>query len=259
MANMMRKAGYEVEEAVPFKWQMTRSGDAQDRINRLQDELQQKAPKGIIRTREAEGARLAKIADRIKSEEPEDLHDCLLPIWSAHAESVAQQWVQQDTASLQKFAGTDWPMLKSLIVQALEADRALCMLGMDSCNESAHSRLWSAIGKALSGYLKKMAEGGAPAVRILDVAKRADALGVVSPGLMDAAWAAVRRDAQLEADIAFDLFLKAYNASGKKLGDPSVRAALLRALSAEKAADMVGVEIDRARQYAAPPPPPAGS
>lgn len=250
LEDSMRSAGYSVERG-SWTWEMKRTEDASDKIKALRDELQKKAPAGTYRSREAEGRRLAKIADRIKFEETEELQACLFPIWLAHAEQESAQWVAQDAPKVASFNG-DWGALQGLIRQALDADRSLALTGRDTCWTNLHKDLWDAIRQALSRHLERMASGQAPISQINQALKQAELLGAVSPGLSEQVWATLRQEATQKADLTYSAYqaaLKSAIARGvpteRRLVDPEVQKALVAALNAERAANAAGVEIHR--------------
>lgn len=249
MAASMQEAGFQVE-MVPCRWSMRRIEDASDKVQALREELIRKAPSGIHRTREAEAQRLAKIADRIR-QEPKEIQDCLFTIWMAHVQGVYTSWVQEDAPKLRAYRG-DWPGLQALVRRALEADRGLSLLGLDTCSESAHRELWNALGLAFSHYLKRMCKGEVSHVHLLDAIKAADLLGSISPQLYQAAWESLQREAVNLADIAYAAFTaQMKQARGRGLNrseamkDPVVAEAFNKAILTEKSASAVGVNLNR--------------
>lgn len=251
IAKMSEASGYTIEW-LPAKWQMTRVEDPSDKIAKLKEELNRKPPAGIVQRRESEGTRLGKIADGIKKE-PKELQECLYAIWFEHVKKVFQEWVLQDTAKLRGYNG-DYQGLQSLARQALEADRSLCLVGLDTCSENIHQDLWDALGGALTRYLKRMVDGQAPIENIMNALREGEILGVISPQLRERCWDEIRRQAQQEADMAWQEYKTAYKAAPgdekAKAKNPSVISAINKAVTAEKAAAVCGVELNRAVQEA---------
>ncbi len=251
IARMSEAAGYTLEW-LPSKWQMQRVEGASDAIARLKEELNRPPAPGIVRTRDVEGRRLGQIADRIR-QEPDDLQDCLFSIWLSHVEQQFQSWAAEDTASLNSFNG-NYYVLTSLCGRALEADRALCLVGRDACSEAIHQELWAALQGAVSRYLKRMADGDAPMGHLLEVMRQGQLLGAISPQLNEQCWAAVREQAKQQADVTWENYRTAYGAApggpGDKARNQAVTAALGRALEAETAANYCDLELDRAASEA---------
>ncbi len=258
-ADQLRGAGHTVNDAAGT-WTLTRPpDDLAARRKELKDELTRK-PSGegasaLVRTPEAEGKRIAKIADRFRWQYPE-LWDCLYPTWAEYAEQWAAGWVATETGQLAQFApGGDWPTLSDHLARAISADRALSFLGRDTCSTPLHQQLWAAIEKALDGYLTRMAEGRAPLQNLLPALKQREVIGDVAPGLEDKAWAAIQADARQMADATWQAFttaLTAARSAGRDPGaDPKVVATLKAALTAERAAVCVGIELSRAPNAAA--------
>lgn len=251
IAKMSAAEGFTLEW-LPAKWQMTRVDDPTDKIAKLKEELNRKPPAGIIQRREAEGTRLGKIADGIQKE-PRELQDCLYAIWLKHVKKVFQEWVVQDTAELKSYNG-DYQGLQSLGRQALEADRALCMTGLDTCSEKTHEELWNALGGALSRYLTRMVNGQAPIAHLLEALKQGEILGAISPQLRERCWSEIQRQARQEADTAWSKYKNVYQVApgdeADKAKNTAVIEAIDKALTAEKAACMCDVNLDRATKEA---------
>jgi len=251
MEESMKQAGYQVER-LPWTWRMARVEDASDKFKALKDELKQKAGGD---TREAEASRLAKIADRIKQEEPADLQECLFDIWMDHVRDQYATWLQEDASRLSSYNG-DWGGLQQLMTKALASDRSLALLGMDTCLESIHQQFWNAMSGALSRYLERMAKGKAPMAHLLEVLRSAELLGAVSPELREQVWTAIQQEARQKADDTYKAFLeqvKQARARGVQnealLQDPAVAEAHRLAILAEGAANMLGVDVHRAEQW----------
>lgn len=243
---IMEKGGYRVQRT-PARWRMSRVEDASDPIRKLKEELQKPAPQGIVRTREVEARRLGTIADNIKKE-PEDLQDCLWPIWLDHVLQLSANYVSQDIVSLHSYNG-DWQGLQSLVMQALDADRSLSLMGRDTCSEALHNQLWEALSGALSRYLEKMADGRAPLAHILEVDRQGELLGVISPGLRNYYWQVLKEEALRWADVAWEAYVVVRdNTPGTLLEQsslPTFRNAIEKALVAEKAAVALGNDLER--------------
>jgi len=199
-----------------------------------------------VRTREAESIRLGKLADRIKKDEPESLRECLWLLWVDHATAQYQAWAEADGKSLQGYRG-DWGGLRERIARALETLRSLSLLGQDECSAGLQEKVWMAMQDALGSYLDRMAKGQAPMNHLLQVLKEAQMLGSVSPAIEARVEGAIQAQAKKQADLTFKLFQGAVQAAKGAKGDlskdPAVLQALRTALNAEKAANMLGVEI----------------
>lgn len=227
-------------------WRMKRVEDASDRLQRFKQELAAQAPAGIHRTREAEAQRWAKLLDAALQREPEDLHACLHDLWLERVGRVHARWVGEDTARLNGWTGAgDWPTLQDHLRRAIETSRGLCLLGLDTCLAEAHQGLWAAIHGALARHLQRMADGQAPIVDILSVARSAELLGAVSPGLRDQYAAAILAQAIQLADAAWAEFQAALKALPKGMMDPRINPSLHRAVRTEKAANLLGANLSR--------------
>ncbi|HJW72640.1 MAG TPA: hypothetical protein VJ486_07255 [Geothrix sp.] len=253
MISSMEGAGYAVERP-SWTWEMTREKEAGDPIQKFKDELEKKAPQGIVRTREVEARRLGKLAERIRNDEPESIRECLWSLWVAHVIGQYEAWAAEDAKSLTGYKG-DWSGLQERIRRALDTDRALCLMGRDTCASSTHQQLWNAIQSALSAYLTRMAEGSASQAHLLDVLKSAQLLGAVSPALEEQTWAAIQAQAKEMADLTYANFLAAVQGARSAKRDPAtdstVQGAAQHAIAAEKAANLVGVEVHQSVGLAA--------
>jgi hypothetical protein len=243
--NSMRAGGASVT-AEAERWEMKRMEDVSDQLQRFKQELEQSAPAGIHWTREAEAQRWYKLLDTAMQREPEDLHACLHDLWLERVGSVHAEWVAEDTAKLNAWTGAgDWPTLQDHVTRAIGTSRGLCLLGLDTCLADSHRRLWEAINTALSKHLQRMAEGQAPLVDILAVARRAELLGAVSPALRDQYTAAVLAQAIQFADAAWSEYQTALKAAKGDRMDPSVKPSLYRAIQTERIANLLGAELSR--------------
>jgi len=169
----------------------------------------------------------------------------------AHVNGVYTSWAQEDAPKLVAYRG-DWPGLMALVRRALEADRGLTLLGLDTCTTSTHEKLWNALGRAFSHYLRRMCKGEVPLVHLIDAIKAADLLGSISPQLYQAAWESLQREAVNLADIAYAAFTaQMKQARGRGLNrseamkDPVVAEAFNKAIRTEKSALAVGVNLNR--------------
>jgi len=208
---------------------------------------EQEAARLVVRTQERVAARLAGIADRIRQEDRK-LWECLYEIWLAHVVPQESKWVAEETSHLDGYKG-DYTGLKDHIRNAISADRALALLGRDTCSSKQHQDLFNAIEKALGFYLGRMAKGQAPLVHLLDVLRESELLGEVAPHLSERVWASVQAQARTQADVTFKVYRDAV-AAARSRGvaidkDLAVAAAFQMALLAEKSANLVGVEVDR--------------
>lgn len=252
MITSMESAGYTVERP-SWLWVMTREKEDDDPIKKFQDELEKKAPQGIVRTREVEARRLGKLAGRIRNDEPESIRECLWSLWVAHVIGQYEAWAGEDTKSLTGYKG-DWSGLQERITRALDTDRALCLMGRDTCASGTHEQLWTAIQGALSAYLTRMAEGSASQAHLLDVLKSAQLLGAVSPALEAQTWAAIQAQATEMANLTYANFQAAVQSTRSAQRDPAtdsaVQGAAQHAITAERAANQAGVEIHQSLELA---------
>jgi hypothetical protein len=244
--NMAKRAGVSVELQA-WTWRMAREQEeGGDRIQKFKEELSKKAPTGIVRTREAEAIRLGKLADRIKKDEPESLRECLWLLWTEHITQQYQAWAQEDAQSLKGYQG-DWSGLRQRIVRALETLRSLSLLGQDECTAGVQEKVWMAMQGALSYHLDRMARGQAPINHLLKVLKEAQILGTVSPAIEARVENAIQTQAKTQADLTYNYFNSAAQAAkGAKrvpAKDPAVMEAFRTALNAEKAANILGLEL----------------
>lgn len=236
----LEKEGAKVNRA-PITWRMKSVDGSSDRIKKLQDELNQAPPAGIDRTRDAEATRLGTIADRndIKSSE------CLFMTWREFVVQQSLKWEQEDTAKLNAYNG-DYAGLADLVSRGLSSDKALSLLGMDTCSEAVHNALWSAIGEALGRLLERMSKTAAPPADILKALKDAEVLGTVSPALQQKAMRTVQKQATDIAEALYQALSKALAAAKGAPGDPkqnpAVKAAASKALAAEKECDLIGAD-----------------
>jgi hypothetical protein len=253
MISSMEGAGYKVERPT-WTWEMTREKEDGDPIQKFKEELEKKAPQGIVRTREAEARRLGKLAERIRNDEPESIRECLWSLWVAHVIGQYEAWAVEDTKSLTGYKG-DWSGLQERITRALDTDRALCLMGRDTCASGTHEQLWTAIQGALSAYLTRMAEGSASQAHLLDVLKSAQLLGAVSPALEAQTWTAIQAQAKELADLTYASFQAAVQGARSAKRDPAtdsaVQGASRRAIDAERAANLVGVDTHQSLDLAA--------
>jgi len=248
VVDSMRSQGASVNLDVA-RWEMKRVEDVSDQLQRFKQELEEPPPAGIHWTREAEARRWWMLLDSAMQREPEDLHSCLHDLWIERVGKVHALWVTEDTAQLNAWTGAgDWPTLQDHLQRALDSSRGLCLLGLDTCLADSHQRLWEAIHGALSRHLTRMAEGGAPIVDILSVARSADLLGAVSPPLRAQYTAAVQAQAVELADAAWTAYQTALKAANGQRMDPSVKPLLYRAIRTEKIANLLGAQLSRVVQ-----------
>lgn len=200
---------------VPFKWRMTRTEDVSERVRRLREELNQSPPAGLVRTRDAEATRLGEIGDRVMND------GCLRTVWDGHVVQVYQRWAMDDTARLRSYNG-DLPGFNGYLHQALSTDRALSRLGLDTCSQQVHERLWDAIEGALSRMLHRMAKTAAPPVDVLRELRDAELLGAVSPGLREECMGAIKKQAAGWAEVEYQDYLRA-RAAAKGASEPQAR------------------------------------
>jgi hypothetical protein len=271
MADMMRESGFEVVDFTT-SWDMHRTDDLAARERTLRAELDKAAPAGIHRTRDAEATRLASLADGIR-EAPQKVQDCLFEVWKEGARKIYGRWVEEDAGALAAFGklkaggrvynANSWSEIERLVRQALWSDRALALMGLDTCTRMEHTRLWQEINGRIDEYLEQMSAAKAPIVNLLAVLRSAEVLGEVSPGLREQVYSAVLRLGVQQADRTWAALLAAYNTAKRRanatasalpvrpVDDPAVRAALHAALVAENAAVMVGATLHRAADFPA--------
>jgi hypothetical protein len=149
------------------------------------------------------------------------------------------------------YNANSWAGLERLVRQAIDSDRALSLMGLDSCTETEHNRLWEQIRVRMSDYLDKMASAQAPIVDLLRVLNSAELMGNVSPALREKTFEALRRLARQKADVTWAALVAEYTRAGRQADAPAVVEARRLALAAEKAAQVVGVDLERAVNFPA--------
>lgn len=184
------------ESKIPFK--LTTGRDLSKKVEELKKELEKTAPQGIVRRREDEGARLGAILDKIK-QGPKGEIPCLAPIWFEHVRRRLESWVREDAKKLEKYNG-DVPGLNGLLRESISTDKQLVLVGLDTCAEGAHERLWEAMQGASARMLDRMAARWAPPADLIAVYGEVTVLGTVSPALDQKTQEAIRGQARQQLD-----------------------------------------------------------
>jgi hypothetical protein len=173
------------------------------------------------------------------------LMDCLTQFYLSYVSRVVRGWVQDDTRRLQAYRTSlriDSPnpphlepaqiqALEELILEALETDKSLALLGVDTCYLDVHSQVWSEIKASLDFLLGRLIASGAPPHNLLEILRRAELIGEVSPALREAISAEVRK----HAEALFQQMHKSFRAM-RAANPESCEAPVLRAFSSVLAA-----------------------
>lgn len=170
-------------------------------------------------------------------------------MWLDHCVQLLQRWAVQDINKLRSYEG-DLPGLQGYLKQALNTDKQLSLVGLDTCSQQLHQALWDAIGDALSRRRDRMEKDGLPAVDLMSFMRDAELLGAVSPTLSERCWSNIRQQAVNWAEIYYQAYQRAKlaaDAAAKKGDSASLAAAkaavknyLSKALNSEKQCDVLG-------------------
>ena len=190
LANL-RAAGYEVDEQ-PGTWTARTGGKSAKQQAELQQKLDEASKPlvgAFVRPRALIAADLGKIMDDILRDKDAGklgsaMFTCLYRQWSRHTDQVITGWVDADARRLIAYTGLRDPsVLGGLINRALDADRTVSLLGLDTCHQDVQERLFDAINKSLSAQLEYVVSTGGSAQDLLGLLRKVSLIGQVAPEL----------------------------------------------------------------------------
>ncbi len=240
-------------------WSVGTSSDSKEE-DRFRKELE-RAPSKIVKRLATEVARLWGLSEQARGK-PQPMDECLLAVWRGHVRRKLTDWLAENTKLLKAYRASvprrcdplapngcsagDTSGLLERVRSVIEVDRALAMLGLDTCDEKVHTRAWDAIESKMRERLDYLLRVGAAPEDLLAFSRNAQLVGAVSPELMSETLMAVTRYAEQQAEIYYAAFRRARSAKGQDDCDPGAREAARVALAAARQCQMLGGACARA-------------
>lgn len=236
-AAALRAKGFQVPEFTG-RWQVSSGADTAKKQQELIKALNKQPPPGIYRRREAEAARLGKLADDIKREEPA-VRDCLLKIWLQHVRQRYQADARDDLNRINHYKG-DPAGLDDLLQRALATSRALALVGLDECEAELYQLIWDAVRDQLGAMLARMVKQGLPLHDLLKVLRNAQLLGDIAPKLEEQVREGTIARAEQLVVVYFASLKQAVKNHKKDPCNPEVKKAIQQALHAQRMHETIG-------------------
>lgn len=238
---MLAEKGFTIKYG-PAKWEAQNPEANNEEIQKLKQELQQSAPPGIVRTRDAERKRFMDIMSRIQQKNP-SIRPCLERVWSNFVRNKLAEWVAADAPRIAKWPGDAVTFLE-VGERMLSAVKQAALLGVDTCTVDPQQRAFDAFSSGGSKLLVRMVQGGLPPADIISLLRKLELVGSISPPARDKTYDYLSSQAKRQYEDAEAKYKQALAAHGENHDDPVVVGAFGKVKQAGKVFKLNGGNPD---------------
>jgi hypothetical protein len=240
------QGGFAVEQG-PMTWSLGANGKNDQELQEFEQKVRDTLGyQSTIAGRGLARRKLLELLSEAKKKHGNDqLMECLSATWMAGAHQMLTAWIQEDLAGLARNAG-DAAGLEVMVRRILGADRQIALLGLDTCSPGLHESIWTGLESAFVEALQR-AYKERRLLDLLRLMRDGSLLGVISPKLEEKVWGRVQDIARADAKRA----LAVLKSKPRKRGpcNPELDAAIQDALYLERQANLLGVEVNDAKNY----------